>query len=349
MIRRFIFLALVALTGTIALISSFTTTPSQASDQQVNVYSYRQPFLVEPLFDAFTAETGISVKVIFAKKGLIERIEAEASNSPADVVLTTDIANLSQAAEKIAQPVRSAILNQYIPATARSDDDLWFGLTWRARIAYVSKERVSHESLTYAELADEKWRGKICLRSGQHPYNNALFAAMLAHLGEAEFRQWLIGLKANLTEKPSGNDRAQVRRVFGGVCDIAIGNTYYMGKMQTNEKNPEQKQWAASVRPVFPLMPNGGTHVNVSGMVMAKHAPNQQNAQKLMEFLVSAKAQKIYAEVNFEYPVRQDVAISPLVQSWGYLQADELPMDEIARLRQRASQIVDETGFNQGP
>jgi iron(III) transport system substrate-binding protein len=349
MIRRFIFLALVALTGTIALISSFTTTPSQASDQQVNVYSYRQPFLVEPLFDAFTAETGISVKVIFAKKGLIERIEAEASNSPADVVLTTDIANLSQAAEKIAQPVRSVILNQYIPATARSDDDLWFGLTWRARIAYVSKERVSQESLTYAELADEKWRGKICLRSGQHPYNNALFAAMLAHLGEAEFRQWLIGLKANLTEKPSGNDRAQVRRVFGGVCDIAIGNTYYMGKMQTNEKNPEQKQWAASVRPVFPLMPNGGTHVNVSGMVMAKHAPNQQNAQKLMEFLVSAKAQKIYAEVNFEYPVRQDVAISPLVQSWGHLQADELPMDEIARLRQRASQIVDETGFNQGP
>ena len=349
MIRRFIFLALVALTGTIALISSFTTTPSQASDQQVNVYSYRQPFLVEPLFDAFTAETGISVKVIFAKKGLIERIEAEASNSPADVVLTTDIANLSQAAEKIAQPVRSAILNQYTPATARSDDDLWFGLTWRARIAYVSKERVSQESLTYAELADEKWRGKICLRSGQHPYNNALFAAMLAHLGEAEFRQWLIGLKANLTEKPSGNDRAQVRRVFGGVCDIAIGNTYYMGKMQTNEKNPEQKQWAASVRPVFPLMPNGGTHVNVSGMVMAKHAPNQQNAQKLMEFLVSAKAQKIYAEVNFEYPVRQDVAISPLVQSWGHLQADELPMDEIARLRQRASQIVDETGFNQGP
>lgn len=349
MIRRFIFLALVALTGTIALISSFTTTPSQASDQQVNVYSYRQPFLVEPLFDAFTAETGISVKVIFAKKGLIERIEAEASNSPADVVLTTDIANLSQAAEKIAQPVRSAILNQYIPATARSDDDLWFGLTWRARIAYVSKERVSQESLTYAELADEKWRGKICLRSGQHPYNNALFAAILAHLGEAEFRQWLLGLKANLTEKPSGNDRAQVRRVFGGVCDIAIGNTYYMGKMQTNEKNPEQKQWAASVRPVFPLMPNGGTHVNVSGMVMAKHAPNQQNAQKLMEFLVSAKAQKIYAEVNFEYPVRQDVAISPLVQSWGHLQADELPMDEIARLRQRASQIVDETGFNQGP
>ncbi len=349
MIRRFIALALAALAGSTALFGLIDSVPSHASDQQVNVYSYRQPFLVEPLFDAFTAETGIAVKVIFAKKGLIERIEAEASNSPADVVLTTDIANLNHAAEKIAQPVSSPILRQYIPKQARSDDDLWFGLTWRARIAYVSKQRVSQESLTYAELADEKWRGKICLRSGQHPYNNALFAAMLAHLGEAEFRQWLLGLKANLTEKPSGNDRAQVRRVFGGVCDIAIGNTYYMGKMQTNEQNPEQKQWAASVRPVFPQMPNGGTHVNVSGMVMAKHAPNKQNAQKLMEFLVSATAQKIYADVNFEYPVRQDVAISPLVQSWGHLQADDLPMDDIARLRQRASQIVDETDFNQGP
>ena len=349
MIRRLISLALAAFTGTIAISGLLSTAPSQAGDQHVNVYSYRQPFLVEPLFDAFTAETGIGVKVIFAQKGLIERIEAEASNSPADVVLTTDIANLSQAAEKIAQPVRSAILKQYIPASARSDDDLWFGLTWRARIAYVSKERVSQESLTYTELADEKWRGKICLRSGQHPYNNALFSAMLAHLGEAKFRQWLLGLKGNLTEKPSGNDRAQVRRVFGGVCDVAIGNTYYMGKMQTNEKNPEQKQWAASVRPVFPLMPDGGTHVNVSGMVMAKYAPNQQNAQKLMEFLVSAQAQKIYAEVNFEYPVRQDVTVSPLVQSWGQLQVDALPMDEIARLRQRAGEIVDETGFNQGP
>ena len=316
---------------------------------QVNVYSYRQPFLVEPLFDAFRQQTGIDVKVIFAKKGLIERMKAEGTNSPADVLLTTDIARLSEAAQSLAQPVRSEFLRDAIPMSARSGEDLWFGLTWRARIAYASRERVPEQTLTYLELADAKWRGRVCLRSGQHPYNNALFAAMLAHLGEPDFRQWLTGLKANLNEKPSGNDRAQVRQVFGGVCDVAIGNTYYMGQMQTNVDDPEQKQWAASVRPIFATMPNGGAHVNVSGMVMAKHAPHPENALKLMEFLVSPAAQKIYAEVNYEYPVRTDVAASERVSGWGVLTPDALSMDEIASHRKRASEIVDETAFNEGP
>jgi iron(III) transport system substrate-binding protein len=316
---------------------------------QVNVYSYRQPFLVEPLFDAFRRETGIEVKVIFAKKGLIERMKAEGTNSPADVLLTTDIARLSEAAQSIAQPVASEILRNTVPASARSGDNLWFGLTWRARIAYASRARVPEETLSYLELADEKWRGRVCLRSGQHPYNNALFAAMLAHLGEADFAQWLTGLKANLNAKPSGNDRAQVRQVFGGVCDVAIGNTYYMGQMQTNEDDPQQKQWAASVKPIFATMPNGGAHVNVSGMVMAKHAPNRQNAVQLMEFLVSPRAQKIYAEVNYEYPIRRDVAASERVSSWGVLTQDALSMEAIASRRKRASEMVDETAFNEGP
>ncbi len=343
------------LIGVFALASlmaaSFHATSDSAAQTsgQVNVYSYRQPFLVEPLFDAFTAETGIQVKVIFAKNGLIERAEAEGANSPADVILTTDIARLSQAAERVAQPVSSPVLQKHIPATARSDDNLWFGLSWRARIAYASNQRVLETAFSYLDLADPKWRGRICLRSGQHAYNNVLFAAMLSHLGEAAFRDWLLGLKANLSEKPSGNDRAQVRRVFGGTCDVAIGNTYYMGKMQTNEDQPEQKQWAASVTPIFPTMPQGGTHVNVSGMVLAQHAPHKQNAIALMEFLVSETAQKIYAETNFEYPVRQDVPVSALVASWGALTPDSLAMDAIANNRKRASQIVDETGFNDGP
>jgi iron(III) transport system substrate-binding protein len=208
---------------------------------------------------------------------------------------------------------------------------------------------VPEETLSYLELADEKWRGRVCLRSGQHPYNNALFAAMLAHLGEANFAQWLTGLKANLNAKPSGNDRAQVRQVFGGVCDVAIGNTYYMGQMQTNEDDPQQKQWAASVKPIFATMPNGGAHVNVSGMVMAKHAPHRQNAVQLMEFLVSRRAQKIYAEVNYEYPIRRDVAASERVSSWGVLTQDALSMEAIASRRKRASEMVDETAFNEGP
>ena len=338
-----VFSGLFIITGVLATLSF----PAQAK-QQVNVYSYRQPFLVEPLFDAFTAETGIEVKVIFAKKGLIERVKAEGARSPADVILTVDIGRL-HAAREVAQAVSSPLLTAHIPEQARGGDNKWFGLTWRARVVYASKTRVAEKSLSFTDLANEKWRGRICLRSGQHPYNIALFAGLLAHMGEADFRAWLQGLKANLVAKPSGNDRAQVRRVYGAACDLAIGNTYYMGKMQTNEKKPEQKQWAEAVNIIFPTMPKGGAHMNVSGMAMAKHAPNRAAAQKLMEFLVSTQAQKIYAEVNFEYPIREDVPASPRVTGWGSFARDTLALDDIARLRKRASELVDETGFNDGP
>ena len=316
--------------------------------QRVNVYSYRQPFLVEPLFEQFTAATGIKVKVIFAKKGLIERVKTEGKRSPADVILTVDIGRL-QAAQAVAQPVTSAILTKHVPKRARSADDKWFGLTWRARVAYVSRARVAATDLSFADLAKPEYRGRVCLRSGQHPYNIALFAALIDHMGEAGFKNWLSGLKANLAGKPSGNDRAQVRKVYGGACDIAIGNTYYMGKMQTNEKKPEQQDWAKSVRVVFPDMPRGGAHMNISGMAMAKYAPNRANAQKLMEFLVSETAQKTYAEVNFEYPIRADIPASARVQSWGAFTPDRLSLSTIANLRRRASEIVDEVSFNDGP
>ena len=332
-----------------AFLSTGLMVPTAAhAAETVHVYSYRQPFLVQPLFDKFTAQTGIQVKTVFAKKGLIERVKAEGTRSPADVILTVDIGRL-QAARAVAQPVTSAILQKHIPAAARGTDNKWFGLTWRARVAYASKQRVSETGLTFAELALPQWKGRVCLRSGQHPYNIALFAALLDHMGEAGFTNWLSGLKNNLANKPSGNDRAQVRRVYGGACDVAIGNTYYMGKMQTNEKKPEQKDWAKSVNIIFPSMPRGGAHMNVSGMAMAKHAPNKANAQKLMEFLVSPEAQRIYAEVNFEYPIRTDVAVSERVKSWGTFTPDSLALDRIAALRKRASEIVDEVNFNAGP
>ena len=316
------------------------------SGEVVNVYSYRQPFLVEPLFEKFTQRTGIGVRVIFAKKGLVERVKTEGENSPADVLLTVDISRLIHAAETVAQPVRSPVLEKFIPAKARSSDDRWFALTYRARVAYVSRDRVSHDNLSYGALAGPDFKGRICMRSGQHPYNNALFASQLAHLGEPAFRTWLRGVKNNLSEKPSGNDRAQVRRIYAGSCDVAIGNTYYMGKMQTNSQKPEQKDWARAARIIFPDAQGRGTHVNVSGMVMAKHAPNRDNALKLMEFLVSEEAQRLYAEVNFEYPVRAGVAPSARVAKWGTLRADTLPLETIAAFRKRASEIVDEIGFN---
>lgn len=320
------------------------------ADGEVNVYSYRQPFLIDPLLKAFTDKTGIKTNVIFAKKGLVERMAAEGSNSPADVLLTVDIGRLTNAVDKgVSQPVKSDTLHKNIPAAYRDSAGQWFGLTGRARVVYASKDRVAQDSITYEELADPKWRGKICIRSGQHVYNIAMIAAMLAHHGEAKTEEWLRGVKANLARKPSGNDRAQAKGIFSGECDLAIANTYYMGKMALNDKQPEQKEWAAAVKILFPNTKARGTHVNLSGMVMAKHAPNRDNALKLMEFLSGDEAQRIYAKDNHEYPVKDGVPWSDLVKSWGTFKADPLPLEDVAKLRKKASELVDKVGFNDGP
>ena len=326
--------------------SLFNPEHSQANSGEVNVYSYRQPFLVKPLFDKFTDQTGIKVNVIFAQKGLLEKIKLEGQRSPADVLLTVDITRLLEASQTIAQEVNSDILIRYIPPAFRGKQNRWFGLTHRARVAFVSNRLPKVTQLSYAELADPKWQGKICTRSGQHPYNLAMFAAYLTKHGEAATQEWLGSLKKNLARKPSGNDRAQVRAVYAGECDIAIGNTYYMGAMVENDKNPEQKEWAQSVHMVFPDNHTTGTHVNLSGMVMARYAPNKKNAQKLMEFLVSQAAQKIYANLNYEYPVRADTLPSPLVQSWGALKPDTTHAADIAANRTKASRLVDIVGYD---
>jgi iron(III) transport system substrate-binding protein len=333
----------------LALALVATNAPA-AEPGEVNIYSYRQPYLIEPLLKKFTQETGVKVNVIFAEKGLIERIQAEGRNSPADLLLTVDVGNLTQAtAAGIAQPISSAMLEAEIPPAYRSEDRQWMGLTRRARVVYASKERVKQDSISYEELADPKWRGKICIRSGQHVYNVALIASMVAHHGEAWTEQWLKGVKANLARKPAGDDRLQVKGVYAGECDIAIGNTYYMGAMLKNDKEPEQKAWANSVRILFPNSSGRGTHVNVSGAVVAKYAPHKDNAVKLVEFLASDKGQEMYAEVNNEYPVKADVQWSPLVKSWGDFKPDPILLNEIAALRKTASELVDKVGFDEGP
>lgn len=357
LIRRGVFFGLAsALIAASTLSTSFPfSSPAKAEDKSatekvVNIYSYRQPFLIEPLLKKFTEDTGIETKVIFAKKGLIERMAAEGKISPADVLLTVDIGRLTGAVEKgVTQPVTSDNLKNLIPDAYRSANNDWFGLTLRSRVVFASKERVKQDSISYEELADPKWKGKICMRSGQHVYNVAMIASMIAHHGKEKTREWLEGVKNNLARKPSGNDRGQVKAVFSGECDLAIGNTYYMGKMQTNDEKPEQKEWAKSVKVLFPNSQKRGAHVNVSGMVLAKYAPHKANAIKLMEFLASKEAQKIYATVNHEYPVTPDVAWSDIVKSWGTFKADNLSMDEIAKLRKEASLLVDETDFNNGP
>ncbi|MGH6865322.1 MAG: Fe(3+) ABC transporter substrate-binding protein [Methyloceanibacter sp.] len=343
---------LLARVAALAILSpAFATLPAQAEDAgEVNVYSYRQPYLITPMFEEFTAETGIKVNVIFAEKGLIERIQAEGRNSPADVLLTVDVGNLTQAADAgIAQPIESKEIEAEIPPAYRGTDNEWIGLTRRARVVYASKERVKQDAITYEELADPKWRGKICIRSGQHVYNVALIASMIANHGEAWTEEWLRGFKANLARKPAGNDRLQVKGVYAGECDLAMGNTYYMGAMLTDEKNPEQKEWANSVNMLFPNTKGRGTHVNVSGAVVAKHAPHAKNAIKLLKFLASDKGQEMYAEVNNEYPVKEGVPWSKRVQSWGTFKSDPISLNDIAALRKKASELVDKVGFDEGP
>ncbi|WP_041394532.1 Fe(3+) ABC transporter substrate-binding protein [Photobacterium profundum] len=314
--------------------------------EEVNVYSYRQPFLVEPMFNEFTQETGIKVNVKFAKKGLSEKLKQEGEYSPADVVLTTDISRLVELADmKLVQPVDSKVIESNVPAQYRDSEDEWFALTLRSRNVYSSRDRVGHlpAEFDYTDLAKPEWKGKICTRSGKHPYNVSLVSSMIAHYGEAEAKTWLEGVKANLARKPQGNDRDQVKAVKEGLCDLAIGNSYYLGKMMNDEK---QKAWAEAVYIDFPGQKGNGTHVNVSGMAMAKYAPNKDNAQKLMEYLTGDKAQQMYAEINYEYPVKEGVKRSELVASWGDFKADDLPLEKVAEYHSAAIKLLDEVKFD---
>lgn len=317
------------------------------AEGQVNIYSYREPGLISPLLEAFTAKTGIKTNVVFATAGLNERVASEGASSPADVLLSVDVARLSEAkAAGLTVPVDNAFVKDHVPSDARDADNHWFGLTMRARVVYASKERVKQDAITYEELADPKWKGKICIRSGQHSYNTALVASMIAHKGEAATETWLRGLKDNLAGKPAGGDREQVRDVQAGKCDIAVGNTYYMAAML---KNPAQKPWADAVKMVFPNSADRGSHINISGIAVIKTAPNKAEAIKLLEFLASDEAQRIYAEANNEYPVNPKVQPSELVRSWGVLKPDPLPLENLAKLRARASELIDKVGFDQGP
>ena len=316
-----------------------------AQADEVNVYSYRQPELIEPLFDAFTRATGITVNTVFLNKGMVERLKAEGKRSPADLAFTSDIGRLAalQAAGVLA-PVESDYLTTQIPDAYRGQHGTWFGLTTRARVIYASKTRVQDgEITTYEDLADPKWRGRICTRSGMHAYMLALTAGMIEHTGEAATQDWLSGLKANLARKPQGNDRAQVKAIWAGECDISIGNTYYMAAMR---RDPEQAAWADAVRIEFPVFEGGGTHVNVSGVALTKAAPNRDNAVRLMEYLASPEGQRLYARINDEYPVNPDVPPLDQVAAYGNFRPDTVNLERLAALRGRAIALTEAVDFD---
>lgn len=329
----------------LAIVATLAAGNAFAQAREVNVYTYRESKLIQPLFDAFSTDTGIKVNVISASSGLEQRIKTEGANSPADVLLTVDIGRLQDAVKAgITQPIASPALDKVVTPQFRDPDGHWYGISLRARVVYVSKERVKQDAITYDELADPKWKGRICIRSGQHIYNNALFAAYIAKHGEAKAEAWLRGLKANLAQKPSGGDREQARDVAAGKCDIGIGNTYYWALMT---QNPAQQAWAAATKVILPTFEGGGTHVNVSGVVLAKHAPNKANAMTLIEWLAGAKAQQMYADVNYEYPLRADVAINPIIAGYGTLKPDPLPLAKVADAKKTAATLVDKVGFDQ--
>ncbi|MGD9922895.1 MAG: Fe(3+) ABC transporter substrate-binding protein, partial [Pseudorhodoplanes sp.] len=306
--------------------------PSLAAAQgEVNVYTYREQKLIQPLFDAFTKDTGIKVNAISASSGLDQRIKTEGANSPADVLLTVDIGRLEDAVQAgITQPIKSDVIDKAVPPQYRDPEGHWAGISMRARVIYASKDRVKQDAITYEELADPKWKGKICIRPGKHIYNNALIAAVIAKHGEAKAEEWLKGLKANLAQKPSGGDRDQARDVAAGKCDLGIGNTYYWALMT---KDPKQKGWTEATKVILPTFAGGGTHVNLSGVVLAKHAPNKANAMKLIEWLAGDKAQHMYADSVYEYPVKAGIEINPIIAGYGKLNADPMPISKIAEFK----------------
>jgi len=323
--------------------------PAFAQSGEVNVYSYREPGLIQPLLDMFTEETGVRANVLFAGNGLLERVAAEGELSPVDVVLTVDVGNLVGAKEQdLTQPITTPALERLDPAF-RDADGHWAALSLRARVFYVSKDRVEATALTYEDLAKPEWKGRLCTRPGDHVYNIGLIANRIAAWGLDETREWLADVRDNLAYAPSGNDRAGAKAILEGSCDLAIANTYYMGLMLTNESEPEQKDWAAAARIVYPDAEGDGTQVNAAGAFIAKYAPNVANANKLVEFLLSDEAQQLYANANFEYPAVTSVQPAELTLSWGKLNPSKVPFTELADYRDEAAALVDELKFNEGP
>ena len=320
--------------------------PATAAAAEINIYSHRQQFLLQPFLDAFTAETGIKTRVVYASKGLAQRLLAEGEASPADVILTVDIARLSEYADlDLLAPVISPVLAGNVPAHLRASDDRWFSFSTRARLVATSVDRVAEGAIADIEdLADPQWAGRVCSRKGSHVYNRSMMASIIAANGADAAEEWAGGLVANFARKPQGNDRAQAKAIFQGECDVAIMNHYYYGKMLYGDK-PEQKDWAGAIRLVFTNQDGRGNHVNISGGGMARYSPNPDGARQFLEFLTTPVAQQLYGEVNFEYPVNPAVAPGGVLASWGDFKRDDLAIERLAELAPDAQMIIDRVGW----
>lgn len=317
----------------------------QLQAAEVNVYSARQEELIKPLLDKFSAQTGIKVNLITGKPDeLISRMASEGRNSPADVLISTDVGRLYRAKQQgVLQSIESDTLTQAIPQALRDPAQQWFGLTMRARPIMYMPDRVSADQLsTYEDLADPKWRGRICIRSSDNIYNQSMTASMIANDGADATESWAKGLVANFARPPKGGDRDQIKAAVAGVCDIAIANTYYLGGMLAD---PAEKAVASQIKVFWPNQQGRGVHVNISGAGVARFAPNKTQAVQLLEYMTTAQAQQWYAETNHEYPVIADVAVSAILQGFGEFKADQLQLDKLGELNADAIQLMDRAGW----
>ncbi len=323
--------------------SSQESTPSTA----VNVYTHRHYESDQQLFERFEEITGIEVNVINASADeLINRMELEGEASPADVLITVDAGRLHRAKEKgLLQMADSELLESNVPAKFRDPERHWFGITYRARIIAYSLDRVDPTTVTtYEVLTEPQWANKVLIRSSSNIYNQSLLASIIASQGTSQAKSWASGVKENMAREPKGNDRDQVKAVAAGLGDVAVLNTYYIGKL-LNSDDQEQVDAGESIGIIFPNQDGRGTHVNISGVAMAKYAPNPENALKFIEFLSSDEAQKVFAETNFEYPVKTGVAWAPLLTSWGEFKTDTLNLALLGKHNKEAVMIFDEVGW----
>ena len=315
-----------------------------ANAKSLNIYSHRQPYLLKPFIEAYTKKTGVKLNVVYSSKGLAQRLAAEGANSPADLILTVDIARLYRYEDlNLLAKIDSKILNEKIPPYLRSKNNTWFGLSKRTRAIAISRERInSGQVLRYEDLADPKLKGKICSRPGSHVYNRALMASMIAAKGENDAEKWAKGLVSNLAKRPQGNDRSQLKSIYSGECDIAIINHYYYGKL-TYSKNPDHRKWAKASIIVFPNQGNSdrGAHVNISGGGVVKFSKNKEIAINFLEFLVTDQAQVMYGDVNFEYPINNKSKLPKRLKALGTFKEDNLLIEKIAKLAPKAQEIID--------
>ncbi len=329
------------------LLVTMLAQPLMASAEVLNIYSARQEALIKPLLDEYSSKTGVEINLVTGKgDALLTRLQSEGRNSPADLLITTDAGRLYRAQEAgVLQAVSSQTLEQSIPEHLRSAEGYWFGLSVRARGIVYAKDRVKPEELsTYEALAEPQWRGRICVRSSSNIYNQSLVAGMLSTQGKEQTADWLEGFVDNFARPPQGGDRDQVKAVAAGQCDIAVVNSYYLGGMARSD-DPQQLEAASRVAIFWPNQDDRGTHINVSGAGVTASTNNVAEAIKLIEFLASDSSQRWYGETNNEYPVRDDLPASDLLQSWGDFKADQVNVTELGRLNGEAVMAMDRASW----